>query len=177
MEVDTPSAGGGRECPELSESEECGTSPCSVDCRVSQWSSWSTCSASCGGGRRSRERTVATSPALGGRECPELTDTEECGMSRCPCDGFRCDNDNCISRRFKCDEDNDCGDWSDEKDCTCRGFRCDNGNCASRSYRCHDWNDCPDWSDCSSNWCTESVSGNPLLCIACTPFWVFCDEE
>jgi len=84
--VDTPPARGGQECPGLTESEECGTTTCPVDCRVSQWSPWTTCSATCGGGRRSRGRTVDVQSAGGGRECPGLTELEECGTAPCSVD-------------------------------------------------------------------------------------------
>ncbi|XP_036366484.1 thrombospondin type-1 domain-containing protein 7A isoform X2 [Octopus sinensis] len=57
--------------------ESCSIS-CPVDCLMSQWSSWSTCNASCGYGFRERYRTVEQSPLYGGRPCPKLgsKDTE-----------------------------------------------------------------------------------------------------
>ena len=81
--MDTPSAGGGRECPELTESKECGTSPCSVDCRVSQWSSWSTCSTSCGDGVQQSSRSIITPPLHGGTSCGDLTKSKACNVEAC----------------------------------------------------------------------------------------------
>jgi hypothetical protein len=43
--------------------------PDPVDCQ-GKWSSWSTCSAKCGGGVQTRTFTVTTHPAFGGQACP-----------------------------------------------------------------------------------------------------------
>lgn len=48
------------------------------DCAVSQWGEWSSCSASCEFGRRSRRRRVLR-PQSGGRKCPPLEGLEPCG--------------------------------------------------------------------------------------------------
>lgn len=47
----------------------------SIDCEVSQWSEWSTCTC---GGVRSRSRTIITAPTSGGDRCPSLKDTGTC---------------------------------------------------------------------------------------------------
>ena len=39
------------------------------DCELSDWSDWTTCSASCGGGETTRERKVITEPLNGGKTC------------------------------------------------------------------------------------------------------------
>jgi len=57
-----------------------------VDCEVSAWSEYGTCSASCGGGVKTRTRTVTVEAALGGEECPTLQDSAECGSCACPID-------------------------------------------------------------------------------------------
>ena len=53
---------------------------CRVDCQVTHWSSWSTCSATqCGHwGTQQRSRTVQIHPNCGGRGCPSLLETVPC---------------------------------------------------------------------------------------------------
>ena len=81
----TPAAYGGAACPALVESEACNTQPCAVDCVVSDWSTWSTCSATCGGGTQTRTRTVLTPPSNGGLACPaDFTETQACNTQACP---------------------------------------------------------------------------------------------
>ncbi|KAK4292096.1 hypothetical protein Pmani_035109, partial [Petrolisthes manimaculis] len=40
------------------------------NCRVSPWSSWSHCSATCGKAYKSKTRTIMSLPQFGGRKCP-----------------------------------------------------------------------------------------------------------
>ena len=82
--VTTQPKNGGTVCPSLTENETCNTQPCSTDCVVSNWSDWSSCSKTCGGGERSRTRTVTTEPKDGGAECPELTENGKCNTEDCP---------------------------------------------------------------------------------------------
>ena len=49
-QVVTSAAYGGAACPALSQVVPCNTQPCEVDCQLSGFSSWGTCSRSCGGG-------------------------------------------------------------------------------------------------------------------------------
>lgn len=46
--------------------------PCPFDCRLSDWSSWSPCSSSCGPGVRVRSKWLKEKPYNGGRPCPKL---------------------------------------------------------------------------------------------------------
>lgn len=57
-----------------------------VDCVVGPWSSWGTCSMSCGGGTQTRTRSVTTPPANGGAACPQLSETQSCNTQPCPVD-------------------------------------------------------------------------------------------
>lgn len=56
-----------------------------VDCKVSPWGPYDTCTKTCAGGTRTRKRKVVTT-AFGGRECPTLTHTAPCNTQPCPSD-------------------------------------------------------------------------------------------
>jgi hypothetical protein len=78
-------ANGGAACPTtLSQTRACGTDPCPVDCVVSEWGSWLTCSKACGGGEQSQTRTVVTPAAYGGKACPVLSQSQQCNSQPCP---------------------------------------------------------------------------------------------
>lgn len=58
--------------------------PAPVDCLLEEWSSWSTCSAKCGGGVTKRHRKIATYPAFGGAGCDgDLEEVEPCNEALC----------------------------------------------------------------------------------------------
>lgn len=46
--------------------------PCPLDCKLSDWSAWSACSASCGSGLRMRSKWLREKAFNGGRPCPRL---------------------------------------------------------------------------------------------------------
>lgn len=82
-------------CPDpktLVETRSCGlhASVCGElrddDCLVSEWSEWTPCSAGCGGGTRTRSRTVIRAARGTGKACPRLQEVEECGTLPCPQD-------------------------------------------------------------------------------------------
>ncbi|KAJ1608198.1 TRAP-C2 extracellular protein [Cryptosporidium canis] len=83
----------GRECEFLKDFEPCNEFQCIAtrDCEVGQWSVWSPCSASCGGGVKRRQREVQV-PATGGGRC-EFELSQKVG-----CNGFRCPGEPCIDR-------------------------------------------------------------------------------
>lgn len=76
-------ANGGAPCPSLIENQECNKQACGTDCVVSNWSAWTTCTRTCGGGSRSRTRTVVSQPQNGGAVCPELQQFEICNPQPC----------------------------------------------------------------------------------------------
>ncbi|ROL52339.1 Thrombospondin type-1 domain-containing protein 7B [Anabarilius grahami] len=59
--------------------------PCPHDCVVSDFSSWSGCSRTCGSGLQHRTRHVLAAPMYGGANCPNLTQTRICAnLLPCP---------------------------------------------------------------------------------------------
>ncbi|XP_031561318.1 hemicentin-1-like [Actinia tenebrosa] len=81
---------GGKDCEgESKETRACGANPCPVDGGWSAYSSWSSCSKSCGGGTQERTRTCTNPPpAHGGKNCEGSSkETKQCGSAACPVDG------------------------------------------------------------------------------------------
>lgn len=81
---------GGRPCDnaDLMEIGGCGSASCTpwspADCQWSVWSQWSTCSATCGQGRRFRSRNVAAMATHNGRPCTGLYEEyNDCKLPRC----------------------------------------------------------------------------------------------
>ena len=58
--------------------------PCPIDCEMNEWSPWSQCSATCGGGTRTRTRTVKKNSEHGGKTCGKDFEEEECNKKPCP---------------------------------------------------------------------------------------------
>jgi len=81
-----------------------------VDCLVSDWVPWSTCSATCDGGEQKRTRKLLQQPKHGGFACKDaLNEVHECG--RDPCSGPR--PVDCVY-----------GDWKEWGTCaSCKGER------------------------------------------------------
>ncbi|XP_076472307.1 uncharacterized protein LOC143301799 [Babylonia areolata] len=83
-------ANNGLDCPGSgSETASCNNGPCAVNGNWATWSSWGTCSVSCGGGSKSRSRTCTNPPpANGGTQCSGSgSDTSTCNTQPCPVDG------------------------------------------------------------------------------------------
>ncbi|CAH1263786.1 HMCN1 [Branchiostoma lanceolatum] len=77
---------GGQDCTApLTETVYCQTPACPVAGSWSDWSSWGSCSATCGGGSRQRLRACTNpAPMYGGADCPGVsTQTQECNLHEC----------------------------------------------------------------------------------------------
>jgi len=90
---DPPAMFGGSECQGPSNDiQECSTGiQCPIDGNYTMWSTWSSCSRTCGGGVKSRNRTCTDpAPSMGGKDCSELgpdVQTKECGTAPCSQNG------------------------------------------------------------------------------------------
>ena len=60
--------------------------PKNIDCRVGDFDVFSTCTQPCGGGTKTRTRTVVVSPSGEGAACPSLEETVECNTQVCTVD-------------------------------------------------------------------------------------------
>ena len=73
-------------CPPLANSSGCGLPNCPANCSVSGWGAFSNCTASCGGGTRSRSRSVLVPQGGSGAACPALAEAQNCSMAPCVID-------------------------------------------------------------------------------------------
>ena len=60
-----------------------GLLPDPVDCMVTDWSAWGSCSKTCGGGTTSRRREIARRPKHDGKACPVLEEERACSTELC----------------------------------------------------------------------------------------------
>ncbi|KAJ8277520.1 hypothetical protein GJAV_G00076090, partial [Gymnothorax javanicus] len=75
---------GGAPCTETIQHEPCLLHECSAGCVMSEWSPWSLCSASCGGGLSVRNKTILQHPQPGGPDCPSpLEQHTACNTHSC----------------------------------------------------------------------------------------------
>jgi len=77
---------GGKACPALSKTKPCQDKPCPIDCVVSDYSDWGSCSKDCGPGTKTSTRTVTTAAKYGGKACPVLSKTASCQDKPCATD-------------------------------------------------------------------------------------------
>jgi hypothetical protein len=78
--VVVPPANGGAACGALTESQNCTQPACA--CAVSDWSTWTPCTTTCGAGMTSRSRNVT----MAASDCPALSDSKACNPGVCPRD-------------------------------------------------------------------------------------------
>jgi len=75
---------GGAACPaNRSESRGCNNQACDVDCEVSEYGEFGECSKDCGGGERTKTRTVTKAQVGNGKACPVLKLSEPCNETVC----------------------------------------------------------------------------------------------
>ena len=55
----------------------------SDDCKVGDWKAWGDCSATCGGGTKTRAREVIREAMDEGKTCPNLEESEVCNTDKC----------------------------------------------------------------------------------------------
>jgi len=72
-------------CNNFEETPNCApTSEKPVDCQLAKWGEWSTCTATCGVGQRTKSRNIITDPSNGGAPCDtHLEVTEPCNLQPC----------------------------------------------------------------------------------------------
>ncbi|CAK0851503.1 unnamed protein product [Prorocentrum cordatum] len=73
----------GVQCPPLQQVIPCSQVRCPVDCQMSEWSGWSSCTRHCNGGVRQRTRSVLQEPKNGGEACDAVEETQPCGTGAC----------------------------------------------------------------------------------------------
>lgn len=161
---------GGKECPAdlvLEEISPCNEGSCgeSVDCQWGEWSSFSACSSSCGGGQQFRDRNVAVAPRKNGQLCDAKAKTEIVA-----CNEFACD-ESCVNAEW--------GSWNYWSECSAScgaGYMkrtreiataandcgapaegdyeefmpCNEQECTSNAVDC-EFSAWGDWSDCSAS--------------------------
>eukprot|EP00397_Hematodinium_sp_SG-2012_P007230 GEMP01007272.1.p1 GENE.GEMP01007272.1~~GEMP01007272.1.p1 ORF type:complete len:1040 (+),score=226.82 GEMP01007272.1:331-3450(+) len=98
-EITVHPAYGGASCEgDVSEVEGCTEGDCTgapVDCRWGRWSSFSACSASCGGGYKTRDRQIAVAPSGNGKLCEPLHKSESV-----LCNAQECNEDGCVDAQW-----------------------------------------------------------------------------
>lgn len=135
----TSPANGGASCPASNgqvDKRACSEQACPVDCQAS-WSSWSDCSATCGGGHKTRVFNVRVPGANGGATCEAADGHKEdqiCADIACPhsvCDGkwsgFTCCSQECgggIQYRTYKPSDHDEGNCPDREELKCNTEPC-----------------------------------------------------
>lgn len=84
--VNVLSAFGGKSCPELRNTRACGTIACPIDCELTVFTGWSSCSTSCGDGTQTQTRSVIREARYGGVACAHTSQTRQCYLKTCPVD-------------------------------------------------------------------------------------------
>merc|ERR1711871_1039588 len=157
----------GKQCPtdewwnrERHDVRECNDFPCPIDCKLSDWSTWSDCTAQCGGGWESRSKSIIRVAQWGGKECQGLGRFEQrrCNEQRCPmkCEytewsGWSTCSSSCgttgIQRRHRSvAQDNHLSDCASNNGGVSEERPCNRGVLCPVDCRAHAWGT---YSDCS----------------------------
>jgi len=86
-----PPSYGGMLCSGVgAQSADCNIQLCPIDGGWSNWMEWNSCSHSCNGGIRTRQRTCDNpDPQRGGKFCSGIAqERDRCGLTHCPIDGL-----------------------------------------------------------------------------------------
>ena len=54
-----------------------------MDCKVGEWSDWSSCDVTCGTGTSTRQRQIVHPESNGGAQCPTLEERKPCKATKC----------------------------------------------------------------------------------------------
>jgi len=157
-EVTTEAENGGRPCASLKhhETRVCNVLDCPIDCKLTEWSPWSSCDKSCGKGSQKRARSVAQHAAWGGKPCAHFDGTQDCQIAECPVDCKWSEWGEWSSCSSSCGEGSQQRGRT-ETSATSNGAKCIGKPADVRS--CRQPNDCPvqcrwgqwtEWSRCSS---------------------------
>merc|ERR1711990_969827 len=82
--IKSPAQHGGVACPSLVRTKSCRMECCAIPCVPSDWSAWSPCSNTCGGGTQTRSRTVLAHAVCHGTPCTHLHQSQACNQHACP---------------------------------------------------------------------------------------------
>ena len=119
-----------------------GTAPCApTNCEVSEWSAWSKCSVTCGGGSQSRSRSVTVEPTNGGMKCPHLEEDQSCNAHKCPVLCDHCGGKSAGPCRH--DKDGTCHHYQTGTTCPAGTTECENVDCEVSQWT--------EWSKCSAS--------------------------
>merc|ERR1711865_832196 len=84
--VITAAAYGGAACTIIKSIKTCNTFACPIDCRVTMWTAFTTCTKTCATGTKKRARSIVNAPLHGGVVCPMLKEYKTCNTFACPID-------------------------------------------------------------------------------------------
>lgn len=73
----------GVKCPVVLMQRKCNQVKCPVDCVLSMWSGWGTCTKECGGGVQGHTRSVIAKARNGGRACDTVQEERACHTGSC----------------------------------------------------------------------------------------------
>jgi len=85
--IETEASHGGEPCEATEEENACNIQSCDVECELSPWSAWSTCSKACNSGSQRSERRI-TRPAHGEGKCWDADDDKRLAFR--DCNDFSC---------------------------------------------------------------------------------------